>query len=78
MRVTVTTHRWAVDQTLDVRLIPQGSVATLTAVPGAERYAGHTPYADFVIEVPAGVLIEVTSSSGEVTLESLARSASTS
>jgi hypothetical protein len=71
VQVTATTHRWASDQTIDVRLTPAGGIVSLTATPGSERYFGNTPTVDYTIAIPDGVRVEVTASSGNVAVSGI-------
>lgn len=68
VQVNAITHRWASDQTIDVRLTPGGGTVTLAATPGTERYFGNTPTVDYTITVPDGVRVEATTASGNTTI----------
>lgn len=68
VQVTAITHRWATDQTIEVRLTPGTGTVTLGAALGAERYFGNTPYVEYTITVPDGVRVEARSSSGDIAI----------
>lgn len=72
VQVRATKYLWADDQNLDIKLMPVEGALTLVATPGAERYFGNRPYADFVVTVPVSTRIEVTSSSGSIEVRGVA------
>jgi hypothetical protein len=72
VQVRATKHLWSDDQALDVQLVPATGGVALSATPGAERYFGNSPYADFVVTVPVTSRIEVTSSSGSIEVRGVA------
>jgi hypothetical protein len=72
VQVQATKHLWSDDQTLDIRLLPTGEGVALSATTGAERFFGRSPYADFVVTVPANARVEVTSSSGSIEVRGVA------
>lgn len=66
--VTATTYRWVSDQTIDVRLIPEGNTVALTATPADGSVFGNTPYVDYVVTVPADARVEASSTSGTIAI----------
>lgn len=71
VQVRATKHLWSDEQTLDVQLIPTGDGVALSATAGTERFFGNSAYADFVVTVPPGARVEVTSSSGSIEIRGL-------